>query len=153
MRQLPARIIDILMVEDNPADAELAVEALKSAKAQNHLHIVDDGVRALQFLRREGEYKNAPRPGLILLDLNLPRMDGREVLAEIKNDKQLKTIPVVVLTTSKADSDVLKSYDLNANCYVTKPVDFDKFLEVVRAIEGFWLTLVELPQDHERADT
>ncbi len=151
MQHLPSRIIDILMVEDNPADAELAVEALKGGKVQNHLHIVEDGVRALQFLRHEGDYSDAPRPGLILLDLNLPRMDGREVLAEIKNDAALKTIPVVVLTTSKADSDVLKSYDLNANCYVTKPVDFDKFLDVIQTIEGFWLSLVELPQDHERA--
>jgi CheY-like chemotaxis protein len=139
------RPIEILLVEDSPSDTELTVEALKDFKVRNHVSIVEDGVRALEFLRRQDPYAQAPRPDLILLDLNLPRKDGREVLAEIKKDEQLKAIPVVVLTTSRADQDILRAYNLNANCYINKPVDFNQFLEVVRAIESFWLYVVTLP--------
>jgi CheY-like chemotaxis protein len=139
--------IEILLVEDSPSDAQLAVEALQSAKIANHLSHVEDGVEAMQFLRREGPYREAPRPGLILLDLNLPRKDGREVLEELKEDPQLKRIPVVVLTTSRAEQDVLRSYALHANCYITKPVDFNQFMEVVRSIEHFWLAVVTLPKE------
>ena len=139
------RPIEILLVEDSPSDTELTVEALAGAKICNRLSIVDDGVKAMEFLRRQGAYPNAPRPDLIMLDLNLPRKDGREVLAEIKADKALRTIPVVVLTTSQAEQDVLNAYSLSANCYITKPVDFRQFLEVVEAIENFWLTIVKLP--------
>jgi CheY-like chemotaxis protein len=139
------RPIEILLVEDSPSDTELTVEALKDFKVRNHVSIVEDGVLALQFLRREGPYAQALRPDLILLDLNLPRKDGREVLAEIKEDEQFKAIPVVVLTTSRADQDILRAYNLNANCYINKPVDFNQFLEVVRAIESFWLYVVTLP--------
>ena len=140
-----SRSVDILMVEDNPADVELAIEALHGAQIQSNIHIVEDGVRALEYLRRNGEYRDATRPSLILLDLNLPRKDGREVLAELKNDDDLKSIPVVVLTTSDADEDVLKSYDLHCNCYVTKPYDFEEFVGVIKAIESFWLSVVKLP--------
>ena len=144
------RPIDMLIVEDNPADRRLAVEALKEGKVINRLYEVEDGVEALEFLRREGEYKDAPRPDLILLDLNLPRKDGREVLAEIKEDEVLRRIPVVVLTTSRDEVDVLKMYDLHANCYVTKPLDLADFIEVVRSIEHFWLSIVMLPGDEQR---
>lgn len=137
--------VEILLVEDSPSDAELTVEALREAKVRNHLNVVEDGVEAMRFLRREGDYALAPRPDLIMLDLNLPRKDGREVLAELKADPLLKTIPVVVLTTSRAEQDVLRAYDLHANCYVTKPVDFEQFLQVVRSIESFWLLVVTLP--------
>jgi CheY-like chemotaxis protein len=137
--------IEILLVEDNPGDARLAIEALREAKVGNRLNVVQDGVEAVAFLRREGEYAGAPRPDLILLDLNLPKKDGREVLAEIKADGDLKRIPVVVLTTSKAEQDILKMYELHANCYITKPVDLDQFMNVVRSIEEFWLTVVKLP--------
>jgi two-component system, chemotaxis family, response regulator Rcp1 len=137
--------IEILLVEDSPSDTDLTLEALKDFKVRNHVSVVEDGVLALQFLRREGPYAAAPRPDLIMLDLNLPRKDGREVLAEIKKDDNLKLIPVVVLTTSRADQDVLRAYQLNANCYITKPVDFNQFLEVVRSIEAFWLFVVTLP--------
>jgi two-component system, chemotaxis family, response regulator Rcp1 len=137
--------VEILLVEDSPSDTDLTVEALREAKVRNHLSIVEDGVQAMEFLRRQGKYASAPRPNLILLDLNLPRKDGREVLAEIKGDEHLKTIPVVVLTTSRAEQDVLRAYNLNANCYITKPVDFDQFLNVVRSIENFWLYVVSLP--------
>jgi CheY-like chemotaxis protein len=137
--------IDILLVEDNPGDVDLTIEALKDGKVRNRLSVVEDGVAAMAFLRREGKYADAPRPDVILLDLNLPRKDGREVLAEIKEDEQLRRIPVVVLTTSSSEKDILKSYDLHANCYITKPVDLEQFMEVVRAIEGFWLTIVKLP--------
>lgn len=137
--------IEILLVEDSPSDTDLTVEALSAAKVSNRLSIVDDGEKALAFLRREGPYADAPRPDLILLDLNLPRKDGREVLSDIKADEQLRDIPVVVLTTSAADQDVLHAYALHANCYITKPVDFQKFLEVVKAVETFWLTVVSLP--------
>jgi two-component system, chemotaxis family, response regulator Rcp1 len=139
------RPIEILMVEDSPSDALISREALAYAKVLNHLHVVEDGVRAIAFLRREGPYVQAPRPDLILLDLNLPKKDGREVLAEVKADDQLKTIPVVVLTTSGAEEDILRAYGLHANCYITKPVDFVRFAEVVRAIEHFWFTIVSLP--------
>jgi len=140
-----AHLIEILLVEDSPSDAALTVEALKVGKVLNHLSQVSDGVEAMEFLRRQGEYKNAPRPDLIMLDLNLPRKDGREVLAELKTDPALKTIPVIVLTTSRSDKDILRSYELNANCYITKPVEFSKFIDVVRSIEQFWLSVVTLP--------
>jgi two-component system, chemotaxis family, response regulator Rcp1 len=139
------RPIEILLVEDSPSDTDLTLEALKDFKVRNHVSLVEDGVQALQFLRREGSFAQAPRPDLIMLDLNLPRKDGREVLAEIKADDQLKTIPVVVLTTSRAEQDILRAYQLNANCYINKPVDFNQFLEVVRSIESFWLFVVTLP--------
>ena len=137
--------IEILMVEDNPGDVRLTVEALKEGKVRNKLHVVEDGVEAMAFLRGEGEYADAPRPDLILLDLNLPKKDGREVLAEIKGDPNLRRIPVVVLTISEANEDILKTYDLHANCYVTKPVDLDQFIVVVKSVEDFWLTIVKLP--------
>jgi CheY-like chemotaxis protein len=132
-------------VEDSPGDARLAKEALKEAKVHNNLTVAKDGEEALEFLHRRGRHVAAPRPDLILLDLNLPRKDGREVLAEIKAHDSIKRIPVVVLTTSEAEEDVLKAYNLNANCYVTKPVDLDQFIKVVKSIEDFWLTIVKLP--------
>lgn len=137
--------IEILLVEDNPGDVRLTIEALKEAKVINHLTVVRDGVEALAFLRRQDPYATAPRPHLIVLDLNLPKKDGREVLADIKADDTLKRIPVVVLTTSQDEQDVLKSYNLHANCYITKPVDLDQFVRVVRSIEDFWLGIVVLP--------
>jgi CheY-like chemotaxis protein len=137
--------IEILLVEDNPGDVRLTQEALREGKIGNSLHVVEDGESAMAFVRREGEFADMPRPDLILLDLNLPRMDGREVLAQIKADPDLKRIPVVVLTTSRAEEDVLKAYELNANCYITKPVDFEQFIKVVSAVEEFWLTIVRLP--------
>ncbi len=137
--------IDILLVEDNPADVRLTREALKDAKILNQLHVVNDGASAVQFLRRQGTYGNAPQPDLILLDLNLPRRDGREVLADIKGDDALKRIPVVVLTTSRAEEDIVRSYNLHANAYVTKPVALPDFLAAVRALEDFWLAVVTLP--------
>jgi CheY-like chemotaxis protein len=138
--------IDVLLVEDDRGDTLMIREAFTDNKVHNTLSCVTDGVQAMQFLRREGEYQDAPRPDLILLDLNLPRKDGREVLAEIKGDEQLRTIPVVVLTTSQAEEDVLRSYQLHANAYVTKPVDFDRFIEVVRQIDDFFVTVVKLPK-------
>ncbi len=137
--------IEILMVEDSPTDAQLTIEALHAAKVANRLSHVEDGVEALRFLRQQDPYVGAPRPDLILLDLNLPRKDGREVLEELKRDPDLKVIPVVVLTTSRSEQDVLRSYQLHANCYITKPVDFTQFMEVVKSIEQFWLTIVTLP--------
>jgi two-component system, chemotaxis family, response regulator Rcp1 len=137
--------IEILLVEDNPGDMRLTKEALKEGKVYNNLHWARDGVEALEFLRRDGKHAKAPRPDIILLDLNLPKKDGREVLSVIKSDDQLKHIPVVVLTTSKAEEDVVRSYNLHANCYVTKPVDLEKFISVVHAIDRFWLTVVTLP--------
>ena len=139
------RPIEILLVEDNPGDVRLTVEGLKESKVRNNLHVARDGVEAMEFLRRTGPYGDAVRPDLILLDLNLPRMDGREVLAEVKSDAKLKTIPVVVLTTSRAEQDVLRSYELQANCYITKPVDLEQFIAVVKSIEDFWFTIVTLP--------
>jgi two-component system, chemotaxis family, response regulator Rcp1 len=144
--ELNGRPIEILLVEDNPGDVRLTIEALKEAKVRNHLSVAKDGVEALAFLRREGPYAAAARPDLILLDLNLPRKDGREVLAEIKADASLRAIPVVILTTSQADQDILRSYELHANCYITKPVDLDQFITVVKSIEDFWLTIVTLPR-------
>jgi CheY-like chemotaxis protein len=144
------RLVEILLVEDSPSDTELTIEALREAKMRNHLSIVEDGVQAMEFLRRQGAYASAPRPDLIMLDLNLPRKDGREVLAEIKADPTLQTIPVVVLTTSRAEQDIARSYNLHANCYVTKPVDFERFLEVVHSIESFWLYIVTLPPNGSR---
>ncbi len=139
------RPIEILLVEDNPGDARLTEEALKEGKVRNNLHMARDGVEAMAFLRREGAYKDSPRPDLVLLDLNLPRKDGREVLAEMKEHPDLRLIPVVVLTTSEAEQDVLRTYELRANCYITKPVDLEKFITIVRSIEDFWLTIVRLP--------
>ena len=137
--------IEVLLVEDDPGDVLMTQEAFEEHKVRNRLNVVSDGAEALAYLRREGQYAGAVRPDLILLDLNLPRMDGREVLAEIKADDDLATIPVVVLTTSKAEEDVLRSYKLHANAYVTKPVDFDRFIEVVRQIDDFFVTVVKLP--------
>jgi len=137
--------IEILLVEDNPADARLTMEALKDGKVKNNLAMVQDGVEAMAYLRNQGKYAEAVRPDLILLDLNLPKKDGREVLAEVKSDPALRSIPVVVMTVSKAEEDIIKSYDLHANCYVNKPVDFEQFMRVVRTIEDFWLTIVKLP--------
>lgn len=138
--------IDVLLVDDDPGDTLMIREAFADNKVRNELACVADGVQAMQYLRREGEYAGAPRPDLILLDLNLPRKDGREVLAEIKGDPRLATIPVVVLTTSHAEEDILRSYQLHANAYVTKPVDFERFIEVVRQIDEFFVTVVKLPQ-------
>jgi len=138
-------MIHVLLVEDDPGDVLITKEAFAENKVRNHLSVVNDGVKALQFLRREAEYAGAPRPDLILLDLNLPRMDGHEVLANIKSDADLQRIPVVILTTSDAEEDVLRSYDLHANAYVTKPVDFERFLGVVRQIDDFFVSVVKLP--------
>ncbi len=139
------RMIEILLVEDSPGDVELTIEALAEAKVRNHLSVVTNGEAALNFLGRKGEYEGAPRPDLILLDLNLPRKDGREVLKELKTEPALATIPVVILTTSRDDADILRAYELHANCYITKPVRLQEFLDVVRAIDTFWLEIVALP--------
>lgn len=147
IRALPnTEPVEILLVEDSPGDARLAKEALKDGKVQNNLHHVIDGVEAMRFLRRKEEYSDAPLPDLILLDLNMPKKDGREVLAEIKEDHELRHIPTVVLTTSEAERDLAKSYELHANAYVVKPVDFDRFVKVIQAIEDFWFTIVKLPR-------
>ena len=138
-------MVEILLVEDNPGDADLARETLTTSKIKNNLHVVSDGEKAMAFLKKQGEYAAAPRPDIILLDLNLPRKDGREVLAEIKQDDDLKRIPVVILTSSSAEEDILKSYNLHANCYITKPLDFAQFTKVVHSIEDFWLSIVKLP--------
>ena len=143
----PTKEISILLVEDNPGDVRLTIEALKEGKFSNRLSVVSNGFEALEYLRREGRYAGVARPDLILLDLNLPKKNGREVLAEIKADPALRRIPVVVLTTSEAEQDILKSYELNANCYISKPVDLDQFLRVVKSINDFWLTVVRLPPD------
>jgi two-component system, chemotaxis family, response regulator Rcp1 len=145
MNGVGVHFIEILLVEDSPGDVRLTIEALKEAKLRNRLHVVDDGVKAMEFLRRQGAYSEVPRPDLVLLDLNLPRKDGREVLQEIKSDPDLMRIPVVVLTTSSAEEDVLRAYNLHANCYVTKPIGFQEFMKVIRCIEQFWLTIVRLP--------
>ena len=137
--------IEVLLVEDSPSDTELTIAALEDAKVRNHVSTVEDGVQAMQFLHRQGPYAEAPRPDLILLDLNLPRKDGRQVLAEIKADEDLKTIPVVVLTASSTERDMLSSYQHHANCYITKPVDLGQFVEVVRSIDSFWFMIVTLP--------
>ncbi|MFB2771966.1 response regulator [Pelatocladus sp. BLCC-F211] len=139
--------IEILLIEDNPGDVELTKIALEDSKISVNLNVVEDGVEAIAFLRREGKYTQVPHPDIVLLDLNLPKKDGREVLAEIKADEKLKRIPVVVLTTSQAEEDVLKVYNLSANCYITKPVDFDQFVKIVQSIENFWFTIVKLPSE------
>ena len=139
--------VEILLVEDSLGDVRLTQEALSESKLKNNLSVVYDGVEALQFIRQQGSYKDAPRPDLILLDLNLPKKDGREVLAEIKEDENLKRIPVVVLTTSDDEKDILISYNLHANCYITKPVDLNRFVEIVKNIEGFWFQIVKLPPE------
>lgn len=139
--------VEVLLVEDNPGDVRLTREALKEGKVWNNLHVVEDGEAAIAFMKQTGPYANSPRPDLILLDLNLPRKDGREVLAILKADENLKRIPVVILTSSRAEEDILRAYNLNANCYITKPVDFEQFIKVVRAIEEFWLTIVKLPPE------
>jgi len=144
-----SRPIEILLAEDSLADVRLTQEALKQGKVRNNLHIAPDGVEAMAFLRKQGKYAGAPRPDLILLDLNMPKKDGREVLAEIKDDPDLRRIPVVILTVSNAESDILKTYNLHANCYITKPVDLGRFMEIVQNIEQFWLTIVKLPPDGE----
>ncbi len=141
------RPIEILLVEDNPGDVRLTQEAFRQNKIRNKLIVVNDGEQALAYLRREGPYANMARPGLILLDLNLPRVDGREVLAQIKSDPELRHIPVVILTTSQAEEDIVKSYDLHANCYITKPVDLERFMQVVKEVEHFWLSVVNLPKE------
>lgn len=146
-KEMMARSVEILLVEDNPGDVRLTEEALKEGKVRNNMHVAWDGEEALAFLRREGEFSDAPRPDVILLDLNLPKKDGREVLAEIKDDPILKRIPVVILTTSTADEDIVRSYDLHANCYITKPVDLEQFITVVKSVEDFWFTIVKLPSD------
>jgi CheY-like chemotaxis protein len=140
---------EILLVEDNPGDARLTMEALREGRVRNNLYHVKDGVEAMAFLKREEPFADAPMPDLILLDLNMPRKDGRDVLSEIRQDRRLELIPVVVLTTSEAEQDIVKSYKLHANCYVTKPVDLEKFLGIIRTIEDFWLTVVALPRRSE----
>ena len=142
--------IDILLVEDNPGDVHLTKEALKDAKVRNVMTVARDGEEAMDILRKQGDFTNTPRPDLILLDLKLPKKDGREVLAEVKADENLKRIPVVILTTSKEEEDILRAYNLHANCYITKPVELDKFIEVVRLIEDFWLTIVKLPPNGDQ---
>ena len=139
--------VEILLVEDNPGDVRLTREALRRGRVANTLHVVGDGDEALAFLRREAPFENAPRPGLVLLDLNLPGLDGRDVLAEVKSDPELRRVPIIVLTTSSADRDIARSYDLGANCFVSKPVALDDFLDVIRSFEGFWLTVVNLPSE------
>lgn len=140
-----SRPLDILLIEDNPADVRLTQEAFRDARVQNRLHVVGDGVEAMAFLRRQGVFNSISCPDLIILDLNLPRKDGREVLAEIKSDQALKHIPVIALTTSQAEEDITKAYDLHVNCYITKPPDLDQFFAVIRSIEDFWLKVVRYP--------
>lgn len=144
-KKLMGRPVEFLLAEDNPGDVRLTKEALRESKISNNLNVVPDGVEAMAFLRREGKYAAAPRPDVILLDLNLPKKDGREVLAEVKADPSLRLIPVVIITSSEAEQDVLKTYELHANCYVTKPVDLEQFIKVIQSIETFWLTIVTLP--------
>ena len=141
--------IEILLVEDNPGDVRLTIEALKEGKVANKINVAADGIEAMAFLLREGKYENAPKPDLILLDLNLPKKNGREVLAEIKENSHLRCIPVVILTSSQAEKDIVTTYNLHANCYITKPVDFDQFIDVVRSIENFWFSVVKLPPKEE----
>jgi chemotaxis family two-component system response regulator Rcp1 len=141
-----ARPIEIMLVEDNPADVRLTRETLKEGKVRNNLHVASDGVEALAWLRREGKYARAPRPDMVLLDLNLPKKDGREVLAEIKSDPDLARIPVIVLTMSQSEQDILEAYEHRANCFITKPINLDEFIKVIRSIEDFWLTIVKLPE-------
>ena len=138
--------VEILLIEDSPSDAALTMEALQSSRILNKITRVVDGIEAMEYLKQQGKFANAPRPDLIMLDLNLPKKDGREILRELKSDPSLKLLPIIVLTTSKADKDIAQSYQLNANCYITKPVDFPHFIEVVESIEQFWLTVVTLPR-------
>ena len=145
MGSINNRPIQILLVEDSPSDAKLTKKALKHARVTNEINHITDGIKAMEFLKQQGEYIDAPRPDLILLDLNLPRKKGLEILEEIKQDPELQAIPVVIITSSHEEEDILRSYNLHANSYVTKPVDFEKFLEIVHCIEGFWLTVVMLP--------
>jgi CheY-like chemotaxis protein len=145
VKEFKAEPIEILLIEDNPGDVRLIIEALRDGKVRNKITVVEDGVEALTLLRKEGKYSQVPRPDLILLDLNLPKMDGREVLAKIKADDDLKLIPVVILTSSRAEEDILKSYNSYANCYISKPVELDQFIEVAKSIENFWLSIVKLP--------
>ncbi len=145
--RIKGELIEILLVEDNPGDVRLTQEALKDSKILNNLNIVEDGMEAMAFLRREGKYTGVPRPDLILLDLNLPKKDGREVLKEIKEDPILRRVPVVILTTSRSEQDIIKTYDLYANCYINKPVDLDQFINVVKSIESFWFSIVKLPPE------
>jgi len=145
LKRIDALAVDILLVEDNPGDVRLTKEALKDAKVLNEVYVAKDGVEAMEFLTKKGKFKEAPIPDMILLDLNLPRKDGREVLAEIKKDPKLKHIPVIILTTSKADEDIIKTYNLHANAYITKPVDLNRFVEIIHALEEFWFTIVKLP--------
>jgi CheY-like chemotaxis protein len=140
-----SRPVEILMVEDNPGTVRLTQEVMRDSKVRNAMYVVDDGVEAMAFLRKQGRYASAPRPDLVLLDLNLPRKDGRETLAEMKQDEELKRIPVVVLTTSRSEDDVLRAYDLHANCYLNKPVGLEDFIKVVKSIENFWIEIVTLP--------
>ena len=143
----PIKPVEILLVEDNLGDIDLTREALENGKLHNTLHVVRDGEAAMDFLRNKGEYADAPRPGLVILDLSLPKKDGREVLAEMRSDKDLKSIPVAILTSSKSDEDILNSYKLHANCFITKPIELGQFIKVVQAIEEFWLTIVKLPSN------
>ena len=143
--KLNGKPIEILLVEDNPGDANLAMEALRDSKFKNNLNVVEDGELAMEYLHKEGKFSGAITPDLILLDLNLPKKDGREVLAEIKGNELLRAIPVVILTTSEAEEDIVKTYNLHANCYITKPIDLDQFIKVVKSIEDFWITIVKLP--------
>ncbi len=149
MAEVNTKTIEILLVEDNPGDVRLTREAFKEGKVFNHLSVAMDGVEALAFLKREGIYADAVRPDIILLDLNLPRMDGRELLSKIKTDSDLRRIPVVILTTSKAEEDILQTYDLHANCYITKPVSLDQFIKVVKSIKEFWFSIVKLPSSEQ----
>jgi CheY-like chemotaxis protein len=146
---MKVRPVEILLAEDNPGDARLTLEGFKDAKVKNNITVVQDGVEALAFLRREGKYAHAGRPDIILLDLNMPKKDGREVLTEIKTDEDLRSIPVLVFTVSNAETDILKAYNLQANAFITKPIDFGEFLSVVKSLEEFWLTIVKLPPDVE----
>lgn len=146
MTDITLKAVKVLLIEDNPADARLVKEVFKDFKIDNKLYVVDDGVKAIDFLNHEGEYQDVPVPDLIMLDLNLPRKDGREVLAEIKQDENLKSIPVVILTTSSDKTDIINTYKNHANCFITKPVDFEQFMIVLNSIEDFWLTIVKLPQ-------
>ncbi len=139
------KVVEILLIEDNPGDVRLTIEALKESKIINNLEVVDDGIEAMSYLKKEGIYKDKPRPDLIILDLNLPKKDGREVLGEIKSDHVLKQIPIVILTTSEAEEDIIKSYELHANCYITKPVNMEQFIKVVKSVGEFWFSIVILP--------
>jgi len=143
------KAVEILLIEDNPGDVRLTIEALKESKILNNLHVAVDGIEAMSYLNREGKFKDEPRPDLIILDLNLPKKDGREVLEEIKEDESLKKIPVVILTTSEAEQDIIKSYELHANCYITKPVNMDQFIKVVKSIGDFWFSIVILPPSED----